>query len=509
MFSPVTKVFKTILHRFAQFDRRRLGILNIVTVGVFFLCGLASIVAVQIDLLSPRVPTLNAELFGRLLTVHGLAMIYTVLIPLFPGVFGLLVVPASVGARDNSLRKSDIVAWVLLAIGGATTITSLLVGAYSGGSQMHMPPASYSPAFQALLFGLTLSTTSVFLSCLGIVRTVLSPAARTVTFSQLPLLSWFFLFGAVLLVLSAPVRVVSFLLPMLRHSVNWSWLPDAGGPGTIGFDRMNELFLTPAICAIGLFALGIAFEVLAGSSVRKYSSRTMLVGAAAVIGSIGCMIPLTRMVYSPDSALAVTAEAYIKLLVILPAIVIFRSFLVRVFYIQRPVKMSVILVYLGVAFGFVAGVLAALVAQPSIAEVLGRTYFTTALVHVAAIGCAGLFFAAGLIHWWKPWFEHDLPRTSFVSAMAVGVGGLVIFAASAAMLGTKGLPRALQIFPPEFAALHLSSSIGTFGIAVSFVFGMIAVVIAFFNRRETKSDDLGQGEFPYFSMTQSGLKQES
>ncbi len=481
-------------------NARQLGFLNLITVSTFFVCGLTSILAIQLDMLSPVSRLLNASLFGKMLTEHGLVMVYLVLVPLFPGVFGFLVLPASVGAADLAMRRTNIVAWLLLALGGTIVVVTVFLGAYGTGVKMVIPPDSHSSAFQMLLVGLAMVAISVLLNSMSILRTLLSSKYRSVKFRQLPLFAWYFLLGSAIMVLIAPIRIISLLQPILQRLVNWNWGTAITGPGTVGYDQVAWLYLGPAIFAIGLFAIGIAFEVLASNSTRRFSSRTYLVVAGSILAFISIIYPMMSFLTGSDVNFKVSVEAFLKLFTIIPMFLIFRTLVNQLTGIGQLWRTPVLLVFASLLFGVIAGALGAIMALPSLGQMLGGTYFSVAMIHIAGGGCVAMIIAAGIAYWWDSWIGRILPKGPVVATLLVSASGLVLTTVPMILLGTKGLPRAMQDYSPSFETLHSISTIGSFVMVASLVVGVIILLQSLRRRRQIGQNSPLCGEFAYASM---------
>ncbi|MEW6756498.1 MAG: cbb3-type cytochrome c oxidase subunit I, partial [Candidatus Latescibacterota bacterium] len=65
-------------------DHKRIGVLYLVGITVFFLLGAFFAALVRIELLTPKGDLVEAETYNRLFTMHGVAMIFFFLIPSIP-----------------------------------------------------------------------------------------------------------------------------------------------------------------------------------------------------------------------------------------------------------------------------------------------------------------------------------------------------------------------------------------------------------------------------------------
>src|SRR4051812_9924319 len=74
-------------------DHKRIGILYLISVTLFFLIGGAAAVLFRIELMTPDGDLFQSETYNKLFTMHGIVMIFFFLIPSIPGVLGNFLVP--------------------------------------------------------------------------------------------------------------------------------------------------------------------------------------------------------------------------------------------------------------------------------------------------------------------------------------------------------------------------------------------------------------------------------
>ena len=78
-------------------DHKRIGILYIITLTLFFFIGGAAAVLIRWDLISPE-GLLPPALYNRMFTAHGIIMVWFFLLPVIPAVLGNLDLPIMIGA---------------------------------------------------------------------------------------------------------------------------------------------------------------------------------------------------------------------------------------------------------------------------------------------------------------------------------------------------------------------------------------------------------------------------
>ena len=84
-------------------DHKRIALLYLAAVTVFFFVGGAFAVLIRLDLATPAGDLVSDETYNKLFTMHGVMMVFFFLIPSIPATLGNFLLPIMVGARD---RKS-------------------------------------------------------------------------------------------------------------------------------------------------------------------------------------------------------------------------------------------------------------------------------------------------------------------------------------------------------------------------------------------------------------------
>ena len=78
-------------------DHKRIGILYLWTVAVFFVLGGVEALLMRVQLGAPENTLLTPERYNQLFTMHGTTMVFLVVVPVWAG----LVRPAGGGHRDR------------------------------------------------------------------------------------------------------------------------------------------------------------------------------------------------------------------------------------------------------------------------------------------------------------------------------------------------------------------------------------------------------------------------
>jgi cytochrome c oxidase subunit 1 len=123
-------------------DHKRIALLYLGSITVFFLLGGFFAMLIRLNLLTPTGDLVLADTYNKLFTMHGIVMIFLFLIPSVPAVLGNFLVPMMIGAKDLAFPRLNLASWYLYII-GASFISYAIV---TGGMDTRRRLASSSPA---------------------------------------------------------------------------------------------------------------------------------------------------------------------------------------------------------------------------------------------------------------------------------------------------------------------------------------------------------------------------
>ncbi|HEX9007195.1 MAG TPA: cbb3-type cytochrome c oxidase subunit I, partial [Bacteroidota bacterium] len=130
---------------FLTTDHKRIAILYLITIVLFFFVGGFFALLIRLELLSPNGHLVEAETYNKLFTMHGLVMIFFFLIPSIPAVLGNFCIPMMVGARDLAFPRLNLLSWYVFIVGASVTLYALVTGGLDTGWTFYTPfSTSYS-----------------------------------------------------------------------------------------------------------------------------------------------------------------------------------------------------------------------------------------------------------------------------------------------------------------------------------------------------------------------------
>src|SRR5947207_2319756 len=127
-------------------DHKRIALLYLAGVTVFFFVGGAFAVLIRLELATPAGDLVTDDTYNKLFTMHGVMMVFFFLIPVIPSVLGNFLVPIMIGAKDLAFPKLNLLSWYIYIIGGLFTLYALISGVVDTGWTFYAPFSTVSSA---------------------------------------------------------------------------------------------------------------------------------------------------------------------------------------------------------------------------------------------------------------------------------------------------------------------------------------------------------------------------
>ena len=124
-------------------DHKRIALLYLFTITLFFFLGGAFATLIRLELLTPTGDLVSSETYNKLFTMHGMVMIFFFLIPSIPATLGQFL-PADDDRRARpGVSRINLLSWYLLVIGGLFALFAMLAGGVDTGWTFYTPYSTY------------------------------------------------------------------------------------------------------------------------------------------------------------------------------------------------------------------------------------------------------------------------------------------------------------------------------------------------------------------------------
>ena len=456
-------------------DHKRIALLYLATVTLFFFIGGAFAVMIRIHLLTPEGYLVTPETYNKLFTMHGVAMIFFFLIPSIPAVLGNFLIPLMIGAKDLAFPKINLLSWYLYIVGGAFFIYSMLTGGLDTGWTFYTPYSSiYSnSAVTPAILGIFINGFSSILTGLNFVVTIHTMRAPGMTWFRLPLFVWAHYATSIIFILGTPVIAIALLLVGLERIFHIGFFNPQMGGDPVLFQHLFWFYSHPAVYIMVLPAMGVVSEVIPTFSRKAIFGYHFVAAASLAIAVIGFLVWAHHMFVAGQSTYAALAFSLLSFLVAIPSAVKVFNWIATLY--KGSISYDTPMLY---ALGFIGlftigGLTGLFLASLGVDVHVHDTYFVVAHFHYIMVGGAIMGYLGGIHFWWPKITGRLYPEFLARIAAIILFSGFNLTFFPQFILGYLGMPRRYHTYPPEFQVLNVLSTAGASILAVGYLLPML------------------------------------
>jgi cytochrome c oxidase subunit 1 len=454
-------------------DHKRIAILYLIAVSVFFFLGSLFASIVRVELTSPTGVFLESETFNRAFTAHGVIMIFFFLIPAIPAVLGNFLIPLMIGARDVAFPKLNLLSWYLYITGATLACIAMLTGGVDTGWTFYVPLSSmYSNTQVSLaLTGVFIAGFSSIATGVNFIATIHKMRAPGMTWFRLPLFVWGHYATSIIIILGTPVIAITLLLVIAERTFNIGvFSPELGGDPVL-FQHLFWFYSHPAVYIMVLPGMAVISEVISAFSRNRIFGYKFVAFSSLAIAALGFVVWGHHMYVAGQSMYQSIIFSLLSYLVAVPSAIKVFNWSLTMY--KGHVTFTAPMVYaLGFIGLFVLGGLTGLFLASLGTNIhLTGTYFVVAHFHYVMVGGAIMAYMAGIHFWFPKMFGRMYPETlAKYNAVLVFLGFNLTFFPQF-ILGYLGMPRRYHLYylAPEFQIWHIASSLGATVMAVTFL----------------------------------------
>jgi len=467
-------------------DHKRIGLLYLISISVFFVAGGTAAGIVRLNLLQPDGAIVSEDAYNRAFTAHGVMMLFFFLIPAVPAVFGNFFIPMMIGTKDLAFPKLNIASWYVFMIGAACAIWSVLAGGIDTGWTLYPPystKASQSNVIPGVL-GAFISGFSSIMTGLNIMVTVHKMRAPGMTWSRLPLFVWALYATSLIQLLATPVVAISLVLIMVERTMGIGIFDPTIGGDPVLFQHLFWFYSHPAVYIMILPGMGVISEILTCFSRKNIFGYHAIAWSSVGIAVVGFLLWAHHMFVAGISFYAALLFSFLSMLVAVPsAIKVFNW--VATLYRGSITFQAPMLFSLGFVVLFIVGGLTGLFLATLGTDIhLHDTYFVVAHFHFVMVGGMVMGYFAGLHFWWpKMTGRMYSDWWSRVAAVIIIFGFFITFIPQF-IVGYHGMPRRYPNYPAEFQFLNVMSTAGASILGIGYLLPAVYLTLSlFFGKR--------------------------
>jgi len=451
-------------------DHKRIGILYLIVVTIAFVIGSVFATGVRIELTTPEGDFVSADTYNRLFTMHGVIMVFFVLVPIVPAVLGNFAMPLMIGAKDVAFPKLNLLSWYVFVIGFVFTLAAMVVGGVDTGWTFYTPYSSNASNSNVLAMGLGLFIAgfSSILTGLNFMVTIHRMRAPGMTWFRLPLFVWALYATALVQILATPVIAITLLMLVVERAFGFGIFDPRLGGDPVLFQHLFWFYSHPAVYIMILPPMGAISEVITCFSRKNMFGYSFVAFSSLAIAAFGFLVWAHHLFVAGISPYSAMVFSFLSFAVAIPSAVKTFNWTATLYRgaIWWQVPMMFACGFLGLFL--VGGLTGLFLASLGLNIHLHDTYFVVAHFHYIMVGGAIMGYMAGLHYWWPKITGRMYSRgLATFAAVLVFVGFNLTFFPQF-ILGYLGMPRRYHVYPEEFQVLNVLSSAGASILAVGY-----------------------------------------
>jgi len=477
---------------FTTVDHKKIGILYGITAFAFFIIGGSEALLIRVQLAQPDQDILSASVYNEMFTMHGVTMVFLVVMPLSAAFFNYLI-PLMIGARDVAFPRLNAYSYWAFLFGGLFIYSSWFLGGAPNGGWFGYPPNStVDPSLGMTFYSLGLIITGIAstVSAINLAVTVINMRAPGMTLFRMPVFIWMGLVVQLLLAFSLPIITIGLTEMFFDRRFGTHFFDPAAGGDPVLWQHLFWLFGHPEVYILILPAMGIVSEILPVFARKPLFGYQFVVFSGIAIGFIGFGVWAHHMFAVGLGPVANTAFGISTLIIAVPTGVKIFNWLGTLW--RGDIRFTTPMLF---AVGFIAmfvigglsGVTHAVV--PSDYQQTD-TYYIVAHFHYVLFGGAIFGLFGGIYYWWPKVFGRMLGEGLGKLNFWIMLIGFNLTFGPMHILGLQGMPRRIQSYPESLGLSfwNLVSSIGAFLIAVSVLIFLVNAVASFRKPKEMEAD---------------------
>ena len=459
-------------------DHKRIALLYLVSINVFFFLGGLFALLIRMELLTPEGDLVQAETYNKLFTMHGVTMIFFFMIPAIPAVLGNFFIPMMIGAKDLAFPRLNLLSWYVYVAGAMFTLWAIVHGGVDTGWTFYTPysTASSNSHVIATAVGIFITGFSSILTGLNFIVTIHTMRAPGMGWFRLPLFVWSHYATSLIIVLGTPVIAVTILLVFAERVLHLGIFDPALGGDPILFQHLFWFYSHPAVYIMILPAMGVISELVTTFSRKNIFGYKFVAFASIGIAVLGFLVWGHHMFVSGQSVYAGLIFSILSFLVAIPSAVKVFNWTATMY--RGSISYRTPMLY---AFGFIGlftigGLTGLFLASLGVDVHVHDTYFIIAHFHYIMVGGTIMGYLGGIHYWWPKISGKLYPEAwARFAALVIFIGFNLTFFPQF-ILGYLGMPRRYHAYPPEFQVLNVMSTAGASILGAGYLIPMIYLV---------------------------------
>ena len=460
-------------------DHKRIGILYGIVMFIFFAVALITAGLMRYELLAPGADFFTAKQYNQAFSLHGIIMTFLFIVPGIPAIFGNIIMPLMIGAKDVSFPRLNLLTWWLFLLGAALALIAVFYGngVADTGWTFYAPYSIQTDTNVVLVLtsAFFLGMASIFTG-INFVVTIHRLRAPGMHFFRMPLFVWGIYSTAWIQILATPVVGITLLLAIFERVFGIGIFDPTKGGDPILLQHLFWIYSHPAVYLMILPAFGIISEIIPTFSRREiFGYHTIAISSASIAG-IGYLVWGHHLFTSGMSETIKVIFSFLTFFVAVPTGIKFYDWIATMYKGSITLKAPMLMTVLTIVTFAIGGVTGVALAAIGFDVQVHDTYYVVAHFHYVMLGGVVFMLFAGMYYW----FPRITGRMYNEKIATWNIWGLFIGTNllwfPMFIAGFLGMPRRYFDYLPEFQIYHQIAGLGAF-ITIGSIFLMVTLFI--------------------------------
>src|ERR1044072_5391250 len=383
-------------------DHKRIGILYLCTVLVFFVVGGVEALLMRIQLAIPENTFLTPEKYNQVMTMHGTTMIFLVIVPVWAGVANYFV-PLMIGARAVAFPRLNAWSYWIYLFGGLALYASIFFSPPEAGWFSYVPLSEklYTPSNgqEAWIYMVHLTGLSSVTGAINFIATIHNMRAPGMGWGRMPLFVWTILIYAYLIILAITSLAATVTMLLLDRNFGTSFFNPNDGGSALLWQHLFWFFGHPEVYILVLPAFGVFSEILPVFARKPIFGYKAVAAATAGIAFLGLLVWAHHMFATPSATVVLAFFMLSSFVIAVPTGVKIFNWIATLW--RGTVEWRVALLYAvgGIGTFLIGGITGIFLAVFPVDWQLTDTYFVVAHMHYVAFGGSAFAMFSALYYW--------------------------------------------------------------------------------------------------------------
>jgi cytochrome c oxidase subunit I len=473
--------FKGIFGWIFSTDHKRIGLLYLFAVITFFLVGMILGVLMRFEMLTPENTIVTPQTYNTFFTLHGIIMIFLVVIPALPAVFGNFLLPLMIGAKDVFFPRLNLLSWWLFIAGGTLALVSIFLpgGAADTGWTFYVPYSirSNTNIIPALMAAFILGFSSI-LTGLNFITTIHRMRAPGMTWFKMPLFIWSLYSTAWVQILATPIIGITLLLVTIERLFGVGIFDPTLGGDPVLYQHLFWMYSHPAVYIIVLPAMGVVSDIIPVFARRTIFGYKFIAYSSIAIAAVGSLVWAHHMFTVGMSNTGMFVFSLLTFIVAIPSAIKVFNWVATLY--KGSIKLEVPLLFM-LAFIMqfsVGGLTGLMLGALSVNIHVTDTYFVVGHFHYVMFGGTGFALFGALYYWFPKMFGRMYKkRPAFIGWLMMTIGFNILYFPML-ILGYMGMPRRYYHYLPQFETLHRIATVGSWIMVIGIIILIVNLIVS-------------------------------